>query len=338
MRELILKAIILIILLSLIACGEKNTEKSIEIPRKKGGSSEVKDPPVREPLIYQEPVVYKNGGIIYAPGVTVFELTSEDEPTKEICSGVDYIELSIDGGEYIRYTEPVQFKTEGKHTIKYRAVDKVGNKEPLRTKTIVIDDTVPSLNCQLSVETACDGIDDYVPSGTKIIIDCKDALAGVKSVSIDINNSGFIEYVEPVILTDDGEYIIKYKTEDFVGNVHIGVPIRVIVDGTPPQVEINPSGKLYTYEDEYNIVPSSHLYYLSASDSGSGVVDFVYRIDGGELRDYEEPINLKSVGGHTIETYAVDRVGNKSRVESLTVFVDPYSPLTEIEAFISRDE
>jgi len=323
----LLKYINIFIIILIISCSDektgeiKPTEKDIEEP------TNIKEKPVKEP------VTYEKDGILYAPSITTFSLESVDEPSSSTSSGVDYIEVDVDGNGFERYDNPLKFSDEGRHTIKFRAVDKVGNVEPLKTQVIVIDDTEPELICELSTKPVSDGVKDYVPSGTVITLDCDDALSGISLFQINVNKSGFVDYTSPITLTDDGPYSIQYSACDNVGNSCEVKRIEVVCDGTKPVVDIKPSGKLYEL-GEFLIAPSSHEYYLSASDNGSGVAEFVYSLDGAVYVPYKSPLNVTSPGKHTITTYAVDRAGNKSDAMTLTFYVDPFYPKTNLKALI----
>jgi hypothetical protein len=62
----------------------------------------------------------------------------------------------------------------------------------------------------------------------------------------------------------------------------------------------------------------------SASDSGSGLAEFYYSLDGGALQPWSGPLTLGD-GVHTIDLTAVDGAGNNSTA-SQTVYVDTAAP------------
>jgi hypothetical protein len=84
----------------------------------------------------------------YASDVTI-KLTATDPTVAEISSGVTKIEYQIDGGAWQTYTGTAGFKltTDGKHTVKYKATDKVGNMEAEKTITqnLWLDKTKPTI-------------------------------------------------------------------------------------------------------------------------------------------------------------------------------------------------
>ena len=60
-------------------------------------------------------------------------------------SGVAAIAASVDGGAFAPVGAPISVDASGRHTIAYRATDRAGNVEPVRTLALVIDRTAPGL-------------------------------------------------------------------------------------------------------------------------------------------------------------------------------------------------
>ncbi|MCO8271636.1 ThuA domain-containing protein [Actinoplanes sp. TRM 88003] len=60
-------------------------------------------------------------------------------------SGVGKLEWSLDGGPWTAYTTPVDVKGDGQHELLYRATDKVGNAETLKSAVLRIDGSKPTL-------------------------------------------------------------------------------------------------------------------------------------------------------------------------------------------------
>ena len=79
-------------------------------------------------------------------------------------------------------------------------------------------------------------------------------------------------------------------------------------DTTPPTVSANVTG---TQDSSGNYVGSATVA-VSASDTGSGVSTVEYRLDGGVWQTYSAPVQVSTIGAHTVRYRATDVAGNTS--------------------------
>lgn len=75
---------------------------------------------------------------LYAPLSFTYSFSAKDST-----SGVERIEYRINDGPWIIYIKPFSLSSEGSTTISYKAVDKAGNWEEIKSKTIIVDGTPP---------------------------------------------------------------------------------------------------------------------------------------------------------------------------------------------------
>src|SRR4051812_22756446 len=95
----------------------------------------------------------KNLPLVYDPqtkkyfvgGTSKFVLKQGDQS-----SLIDRIEISVDGGEYQSYGNPIEFSREGKHAIKFRAVNPVNNWSPVQFLEVFADLTPPTTEAKFS--------------------------------------------------------------------------------------------------------------------------------------------------------------------------------------------
>lgn len=67
--------------------------------------------------------------------------------------GLEYLLYTLDGDNWAIYKEPLVIDQEGKHTIRYQSIDKVGNEEAIKSKEFLIDKTPPEAIISYSLET-----------------------------------------------------------------------------------------------------------------------------------------------------------------------------------------
>ena len=97
--------------------------------------------------------------------------------------GVAYIEYSLDGGLFQRYTTPFVLTASGTTQIAARAGDWAGNVEtPLRTTAVAIDATPPTIGFTLS---GAAGADDWYRSSVTVSVSAVDASPGTGLNSTD---------------------------------------------------------------------------------------------------------------------------------------------------------
>ncbi|MDR3122948.1 MAG: PQQ-binding-like beta-propeller repeat protein [Treponema sp.] len=118
-------------------------------------------------------------------------------------SGIDWISTSS-----AAYTEPAVISGQGTHRFSWQAVDRAGNREPLREIEIRIDLAPPQ--AEASVE--------YDHGLAELIIDASDSLSGTAFIEYRIND-GFVErYGEPLLFAGPGAWRIRYRAFDRAGN------------------------------------------------------------------------------------------------------------------------
>ena len=296
----------------------------------KEGGKEVEVSPPEEPVeeteatetvakLPSDPTFFESGGSTFGPLSASFSVEAEDA-----VSGVETIEVSVDGSDYKPYKRPIMFTEEGEHTIKYRATDYVGNKATEKTFSITIDDTPPSTEYRIEPEPNIAKEEWFVPPGCSISLAASDSLSGVQKTVYSVDGGDFKVYDKPIGMPGPGGHNFAFRSQDEVGTWEVETTITLIVDGKSPVTELRPSGPIYERDGE-NLAPVTHKYYLSATDEMAGTADIKYSIDGSPTVSYSKPIELKP-GFHKITYYAIDRANNKENAKTFEVNVDAVSP------------
>jgi hypothetical protein len=122
---------------------------------------------------------------------------------KDGLSGLDHIWTSRGV-----YGEPILFAGQGIHTFTWYAVDRAGNREPLRSCKIKIDFQAPHADITASYDR---GI-------CEVNISALDKHSGIAAVEYRINGGAVQQYHEPLIFMREGAYQIQYRAVDNAGN------------------------------------------------------------------------------------------------------------------------
>ncbi len=238
-------------------------------------------------------------------------------------SGITRMEYSLDYGKtYAQYSGRLEITTEKINDILYRSVDKAGNIEDAKKLTIKIDKTEPST---VAYKSGSRGTDDWYRGDVKIGLNGDDDTSGYKTSFYTLENDvNYIEYTEPLILSDNGNYKIFYYSVDKAGNMEENKSVSFRIDKISPIVSLNaspsiiwpPTGKLVDVKiiggiEEENLLTTS----FGVSDE-YGIIESVLT-QFGQLIKLEAKRNGNDKDGrlYLINAIAEDTAGNRSKAE-----------------------
>jgi hypothetical protein len=106
-------------------------------------------------------------------------------------------------------------------------------------------------------------------------------------------------------------------------------PMTVTADTTPPVTSLatepgSPNGSNGWFKQ------SSVAFTLSASDSGSGVAQTSYSVDGAEAKAYGSAVTISTPGDHTVSYWSKDKIGNEEAHHTAHIKIDASAPETSL--------
>ncbi|TBR19407.1 hypothetical protein EPO15_14270 [bacterium] len=259
-------------------------------------------------------------------------------------SGVERIEVSIDGGDFAAYASSLTF-AEGRHTVSFRALDRVGNIEATQTLALRSDASVPQTSLSLQGGRQTPGADAdtfYASPDTRYTLPALDPTLADVASGVDFtrwrdSGADFQTYSAPIALAE-GSHLLAYQSQDHVTNLEVLRSTRVLVDATVPQSSFAIGSPSYTASDGTRYVSPTTPVTFSAQDpalpggaAGSGVDRVEVAVDGGAYAVYSGAL-LFAEGRHTVQFRAVDRVGNLEAAQTLALRSDATSPVTSLSA------
>ncbi len=246
-------------------------------------------------------------------------------------SGVASVEYNLNGAGFTAYTAPVVVDEAGAHTVQYRATDNAGNVSEVGSVSFTVvepepDDTTPPT---VSAAVAGDQDDDgnYIGAAT-VTVTATDAESGVASIAYALNDGAFVDYTEPVVVSEPGEHTLRYRATDNAGNTsEIGTVAFGVVepspdDTTPPTVSAAVAGD----QNEDGEYIGAATVTVTASDAQSGVASVEYNLNGAGFTAYTAPVVVDEAGAHTVQYRATDNAGNVSEVGSVSFTVAEPEP------------
>ncbi|MBI4801470.1 MAG: hypothetical protein HY796_02995, partial [Elusimicrobia bacterium] len=217
--------------------------------------------------------LYIKDGARYITPASELVFTAADPLVSGVSAGVDRIDVSVDGGAYVKYAAALKF-AEGRHTIKYRAIDNVGNLEAEHTLQVQSDNTAPETGYRVE----------------------------------GIGYSGEEQIYSKLFGLTEGIRTLSYYAKDNVGNAEIMKSTVIYVDGTAPVSALSLSGDQYKGDKQY-ISPRTDIV-ITAADPvvngvASGVRETKYAVDGSAFNDYSL-FKLSAEGRRVVSFYSAD--------------------------------
>ena len=243
---------------------------------------------------------------------------------KDNISGVAYFEVSIDSGEWADVGTATFFNLvalkEGLHTVRVRAYDLAGNMKEVGVQ-FIIDYTPPELKVVEPDNGTCINVTHLTVSWAG-----RDLQSGLEYYEIKIDENEWTNVQMATSYSFEslgaGLHLIQIKAVDHAGNIRV-VTLSVVVDISPPVLQI--------------LTPSSNILNKSAVEiswiSSKDAVDFKVRIDNNTWKDVG--VNTTYLvklgeGPHRVFIEAVDRAGNRARME-LKLVVDTQKPKIDLK-------
>jgi hypothetical protein len=230
--------------------------------------------------------------------------------SKDALSGISDIYYSMDGAAFQKYTSPLTFTEEREYSLKYFAVDNVGNDEEIHEITLIYDNTAPITARKINV----DEHEAILSARSTIELSAEDKGIGLKRIVYKINDGKEYTYTRPLRAANlpQGEHTVSYYSIDKVGNKEKVKIYQFYIDKTPPTIIEEVIGKSF-FANGREFSSGKAQLKLTAFDNKAGVKEIRYSINGGEFKTYTKPVFLTHSNGNlVIKTYAIDNVNNKS--------------------------
>ncbi|MGB3259859.1 OmpL47-type beta-barrel domain-containing protein [Paenisporosarcina sp.] len=231
----------------------------------------------------------------------IVELTATDDK-----SGVDKTFFTVNGSDYTEGTS-VSVTEAGVNVVSFYSVDKVGNKEEVKTIEVSIDGIAP--------ETVSNADDQWYQEFT-VELTATDNHSGVDKTFYSVNGSEFEEGTNFTV-SEEGINVISFYSVDYAGNVEEVKTAEVKIDRTAPETVSNADDK---WRQEFTVE-------LTATDEHSGVAQTFYSLNGSEFVEGTS-FEVTEEGINTISFYSVDHAGNVEEVKTAEVKIDTAAPVT----------
>ncbi|MBL7663493.1 MAG: hypothetical protein JNM93_00055 [Bacteriovoracaceae bacterium] len=242
-------------------------------------------------------------------------------------SGTDFldrIEYSLNDEDFKLYSSQLQFKQEGLHLLRFKAVDPVNNWSPVQSFRIYVDLTKPRSQVSWFGEYYQNNEMTYVGPNAQLVISGSDNLSGISKTLMKASDDKVQVYTAKKNFSSPGVYKINYASIDNVGNKEEWVPYQFTVDTSTPKTQAKLSGDVFQVKDKI-YTNLGALIQLESEDEGSGVKEIEYRINNSLSSKYEDKFAIDKKLSKLLFR-GVDRVGNQEGWKEFTVHLDTEAP------------
>ncbi len=254
------------------------------------------------------------------------ELKSTDKK-----SGIQRIEYQINDGLISTYKRPVVI-SETKMTLKYRAIDNVGNKEPWKQVTVYQDVRPPKITMKMTGSYYTISGKIYARPGFSFRAFVNDVDSGTEKKLVSFDGVTYKETNEKEFkFSKPGETKFHLKAIDKVGNTEETNPYSIVIDNAAPTIEMK-SSELLVKKDNYLLSSVPNRITFNTTDSGVGVDRVEISYDGKKYETLNAPIELSKWKQRRRSLYyrAVDRLGNIGEAKKVDIYVKTTGPKVEL--------
>ncbi len=208
------------------------------------------------------------------------------------------------------YTTPIGLEDLENATIRYFAIDELGNRGDTESFTIKIDSEAPVSNYSISGNTLQKGADIVLGKGSTIRITSSDDKSGVSTIKYSINTENLSIYSSPISFSSSGKKIIRFKAEDYVGNVEEVHLISVLYDQTAPQIDLSFSKEPASRTNNTIVIDSETLVSIKSIDTETEVKSLEFKLNNEEFSTYFRPLIITQKGIYTLTVKSIDLLDN----------------------------
>ena len=263
-------------------------------------------------------------------------------------SGVQAVYYSINGSDFKRYTDEIQFIEEKEITFKYFAVDNVGNVENLKTKVFYIDLKPPVIEKSIKGNTSM----NVLSKNASIVLASHDELSGVKATYYSIDGKMPVRYTKPLpaYLFSGGDHKLAYYSTDNVGNTTIKddsedkeFDFDFVYDNTGPDVNLIPIGACSYKNSGILYLSNNCKISFDATDDYTAVKKIEYSVNSkSNFHTYTDAFTMPEKNQLQYLYYrALDALDNYSKLYMQKVVIDNKAPVSWISFdkphFFDRD-
>ena len=255
---------------------------------------------------------------------TSFTLTSSDQ-----YAGINHSWYVIDGIYFQGSFFDLTGYMDGPHTITYGSIDYLGHNESGTIITVVLDDTPPVTELDISGPKHRDGGSIWnVTSDALFTLSPSDTLSGLDYTWYTIDGNYFVGETFDLQGYGDGLHTIEWGSVDNLGNSETASQEEVRLWDAPPETLIDVGTPRYRNPGDFWNVTSSATLTLTPQFTPCEIDHTWYTINGQYAQGTSFSLS-GSDGGYLITWGSVDNLGHNETGNTIAVVLDNTPPVTD---------
>ncbi len=236
------------------------------------------------------------------------------------------VEVSIDDEPFVGFNGPVDFRQEGRHTLKYRVVN-VFNQVLLQKEfNFYLDTSAPESTVEKPAYVREMGGVSYLSDPKGVFITSYDGLSGIRGVEISLDQKNFTLYSPGQNFLEPGKHTVYFRATDNVGNVESMKSFNYVLSAQAPVTALKVDPAAVEQNGETYIGVSSQLSFIWDNPMVP-IREVAVSVDGDRFI-YSKPFRVGTPGRHVLKFFAVDYAGNTEREQTFRFVTDDGAPKT----------
>jgi hypothetical protein len=244
-------------------------------------------------------------------------------------SGIKSIEYKLNNDEVRTYKEKIAVES-AVTSLKYRAIDNVGNVENWKVVKVYLDAIAPQLSIKEKGIFRKIAGKYYAVPGFKVTASLTDRESGAKFLTVDNKAPEAVKYKE-FVFKEVGSFQLQVRGEDRVGNISNTEFFDIIIDKDAPETKLTTTNNLVE-KDKIFLSSLPNKVQLNALDKGVGVNYIEASYDKKNFFKVTGPIDLATwkTPKRTLYFRSVDQLGNKEPLKSINLYVRNHGPKVDL--------
>ncbi len=236
------------------------------------------------------------------------------------------VEVSVDDEPFVAFTGPVDFRTEGRHSLKYRVVNVFDQVLLQKEFNFYLDTSSPESMVQLPATVREVGGVHYLADTRGVSITSYDGLAGIRSVEMSLDQKNWTLYSAGQNFLEPGKHTVYFRAIDNVGNSEPTKSFTYVLSSQPPVTALKIDPAVVERAGE-NYVGVGSLISFAWDNPLIPVREVAVTVDGDRFI-YNRPFRVGTPGRHVLKFYAVDQAGNLEKEQTFRFNTDDLAPKT----------